>query len=172
MYHSQIVYGDTVVYENPALWTLEDMRWLLHIEAGVLSKMFPVLHKIYVEMAEGDDVLPKISPLSSFDDIETNNGMPSSLDEVNRVEGAGRGPRQAEKMERHHASFRRPVRCEGHEGLFRRIQHIRRRADKNVHRHVPLCDRDKKNRIGDVWRCHYPAPDQVLWAGRISANSL
>ena len=82
MYHSQIVYGDTVVYENPALWTLEDMRWLLHIEAGVLSKMFPVLHKIYVEMAEGDDVLPKISPLSSFDDIETNNGMPSSLDEV------------------------------------------------------------------------------------------
>lgn len=80
MYHSQIIYRDKVLYTNTALWTLENMKTLLHKEAEVLLKICND-HELYVETVEDEDVLPKISLLSAYDDIEVNEGI-SSLDEL------------------------------------------------------------------------------------------
>jgi len=76
MYYSQIIYRDEVLYTNTSLWTLEDMKTLLHKEAEALLKTCNN-HELYVETVEDEDVLPKISLLSAYDDIEVNEEISS-----------------------------------------------------------------------------------------------
>jgi hypothetical protein len=74
MFYSQIIYGDTVLYKNPACKDSYELTALLSSECKALQEVFPYLFKIYVEQYEDDDILPKISALREYDDLEGYEG--------------------------------------------------------------------------------------------------
>jgi hypothetical protein len=70
MFYSKLIYGDVVLCDNPQCDDSYDQRGMLVFACRTLQRIYPSLAQIYVEQFEDDDVLPKIYPLSSMDDVE------------------------------------------------------------------------------------------------------
>lgn len=70
MFYSKLIYGDVVLCDNPQCDDSYDLRGMLVFACRTLQRIYPSLAQIYVEQFEDDDVLPKIYPLSSMDDVE------------------------------------------------------------------------------------------------------